>query len=103
MYIALLKFDFFFVFGTQLQVLLAMKNMSNHEFILQAAMIPVTIVILILGARFCRLEKRKSLVVVMVGAHLMALGFMLISIPDSYACHCGKFRHGYSSNIFLVG
>lgn len=66
MYIALLKFDFFFIFGTQLQVLLAMKNLTDHQFILQAVMIPVAIVILILAARFCRMEKRKSLMVVMV-------------------------------------
>lgn len=65
-YIALLKFDFFFIFGTQLQVLLALKDYTDKEFIIQAAMIPIAIVSLILAARFCRLEKTKSLVCIMV-------------------------------------
>lgn len=43
-----------------------MNDFKDHDFILQAAMIPVSIVILILAARFCRLEKKKSLIVIMV-------------------------------------
>ncbi|KAJ5897310.1 hypothetical protein N7504_007598 [Penicillium tannophilum] len=65
-YIALLKFDFFFIFGTQLQVLLALKDYTDEEFIIQAAMIPIAIISLILAARFCRLEKTKSLICIMV-------------------------------------
>ncbi|KAJ5098655.1 hypothetical protein N7532_005656 [Penicillium argentinense] len=64
-FIALLKFDFFFVFGTQLQILLAMNDFTANEFIIQAAMIPLAILSLTLGARFCRLEKRKSLICIM--------------------------------------
>ncbi|KAJ5654590.1 hypothetical protein N7490_001593 [Penicillium lividum] len=65
-YIALLKFDFFFIFGTQLQVLLALKDVTDPEFLTQAIMIPVAIISLMLAARFCRLEKTKSLVFIML-------------------------------------
>ncbi|KAJ5921750.1 hypothetical protein N7454_009224, partial [Penicillium verhagenii] len=64
-YIALLKFNFFFIFGTQLQMMLALKSYTDHEFIIQAASIPVAVVSLILAARFCRLEKTKSLICIM--------------------------------------
>ncbi|KKK18686.1 hypothetical protein ARAM_001190 [Aspergillus rambellii] len=65
-YIALLKFDFFFVFGTQLQILLGVKSLDNSQFISQAALVPTAIVSLVLAARFCRLEMTKALIAVMV-------------------------------------
>ncbi|KAJ5106316.1 hypothetical protein N7456_002991 [Penicillium angulare] len=75
-YIALLKFDFFFIFGTELQVILAVQHVVNREFILQAAMIPVAIVSLILAARFCRLEKKKSLICMMILMAVMIASFV---------------------------
>ncbi|GIJ91886.1 hypothetical protein Asppvi_010861 [Aspergillus pseudoviridinutans] len=64
-YIALLKFDWFFIFGTQLQILLSIQDFNNEEFMINAAMVPVAIITLALAAFFCRREKRKSLVIVM--------------------------------------
>jgi nitric oxide reductase large subunit len=71
-YIALLKFDFFFIFGSQLQVLLA-EGKINEAFIINAAMVPIAIVTLFLAARFCRNEKKKS----------MSIPIVSLSVPFS--------------------
>ncbi|KAJ5494313.1 hypothetical protein N7463_010400 [Penicillium fimorum] len=71
-YIALLKFDFFFVFGSQLQILLVVFQAADLDFILNAALIPLTIGTLVLSAQFCKREKTKSLILMMF--------FMLIII-----------------------
>ncbi|OGE56425.1 hypothetical protein PENARI_c003G03025 [Penicillium arizonense] len=64
-YIALLKFDFFFVFGSQLQILLVVLKAEDSDFIVNAALIPVTIATLIGAAQFCKREKTKSLITMM--------------------------------------
>ncbi|KAJ5827250.1 hypothetical protein N7447_004013 [Penicillium robsamsonii] len=64
-YIALLKFDFFFVFGSQLQILLVVFQTADLDFILNAALIPLTIGTLVLSAQFCKREKTKSLILMM--------------------------------------
>ncbi|CAI7645231.1 unnamed protein product [Penicillium pancosmium] len=92
-YIALLKFDFFFMFGTQLQVLLAMNDFKDHDFILQSAMIPVSIVILILGARFCRLEKTKSLSVIMIFMLVIAGTFVLVILQTYTSSKSNNLAH----------
>lgn len=109
-YIALLKFDFFFIFGTQLQVLLAMKNLTDHQFILQAVMIPVAIVILILAARFCRMEKRKSLMVVMIFMLLIVASFVMVVLKMYSSTNSNDLAHFEVSltlfsglAVFLIG
>ncbi|KAJ5689366.1 hypothetical protein N7462_003758 [Penicillium macrosclerotiorum] len=76
-YIALLKFDFYFIFGTQLQVLLAVQDFKNQEFFVTAAMVPVAIVALILAALFCRREKTKSLILMMLMMCIIAGTFVM--------------------------
>ena len=86
-----------------------MKDMKDHQFILQSVMIPVAIIILILAARFCRMEKKKSLMVVMViltsqffsqsGSFYSAM--LTRATPDFHACHCGEFRYGCFEDILL--
>ncbi|KAL2838336.1 hypothetical protein BJX68DRAFT_279847 [Aspergillus pseudodeflectus] len=65
-YITLLKFDWFFIFGTQLQILLSIQDFDNEGFLINAAMVPVAIIALSLSALFCRREKTKSLFVMMI-------------------------------------
>ncbi|KAJ5651339.1 uncharacterized protein N7484_005062, partial [Penicillium longicatenatum] len=59
-YVTLLKFDFFFIFGSQVEVLLVLGEIDN-DFILNAAMVPVAIMALFLAAIFCRKEMKKSM------------------------------------------
>ncbi|KAJ5557418.1 hypothetical protein N7494_001333 [Penicillium frequentans] len=65
-YVALLKFDFFFIFASQTQVLIALGEIGN-EFIFNAVMIAVAVVILCLAAIFCRKEMKLSMSIPIVG------------------------------------
>ncbi|KAJ5176783.1 uncharacterized protein N7482_002660 [Penicillium canariense] len=85
-YIALLKFDWFFIFGTQLQILLSIQHLQNDQFIINAASVPVAILALVLAARFCRREKRKSLFIAMVllGGIIASFIKTLLQMNNSY-------------------
>ncbi|KAJ5516964.1 hypothetical protein N7527_008524 [Penicillium freii] len=76
-YIALLKFDFFFVFGSQLQILLVVFQTQDFDFIINASVIPITIMTLVLSAQFCKREKTKSLILMMFFM-LLILGFLVL-------------------------
>ncbi|KAJ5490079.1 hypothetical protein N7453_010904 [Penicillium expansum] len=78
-YIALLKFDFFFVFGSQLQILLVVSQAQDFDFIVNASVIPVTIMTLVLSAQFCKREKTKSLLLMMFFM-LLIIGFLVLII-----------------------
>lgn len=47
-------------------MLLVISKVEDSDFILNAALIPITIATLVLSAQFCKREKRKSLILMMV-------------------------------------
>ena len=65
-YIALLKFDFFFFLGFTVQFVVIVTDKTNVEFALTIAAIPVTIAILLLAAYFTRIESRLGMVGIIV-------------------------------------
>ncbi|KAJ5859388.1 hypothetical protein N7534_004665 [Penicillium rubens] len=84
-YIALLKFDFFFVFGTQLQILLVIfQAPEDMDFVVNASVIPITIATLVLSAQFCKREKRKSLMFMMF-LMLLIVGFLVLILLRMYS------------------
>lgn len=83
-YIALLKFDFFFVFGSQLQILLVVFQTRDFDFIINASVIPVTIMTLVLSAQFCKREKTKSLIL-MIFFMLLIIGFLVLILIRIYS------------------
>ncbi|KAJ5712904.1 uncharacterized protein N7483_010085 [Penicillium malachiteum] len=99
-YIALLKFDFFFIFGTQLQVLLAIQHVTDNQFIVQAAMIPIAVISLALAARFCRLEKKKSLICMMLLMVVIIASFIL-TLVQMFGGYDGEELGSYRVSLTL--
>ncbi|KAJ5703259.1 hypothetical protein N7493_011648 [Penicillium malachiteum] len=87
-YITLLKFDFFFVFGTQLQFLLIVVKFESIDFIFNATLIPVAITSLVLSSYYCKREKRKPLIGMMF-LMLITIIFLVLAII--------RVNHNYTS------
>lgn len=65
-YIALLKFDFFFFLGFTVQFVVIVTGRQDVEFALTLAAIPVTILILICAAIFVRRESTVGMIIIIV-------------------------------------
>ena len=65
-YIALLKFDFFFFLGFTVQFVVIVTGRQDIEFALTLAAIPVTILILVCAAVFVRRESTVGMIIILV-------------------------------------
>ena len=65
-YIALLKFDFFFFLGFSVQFVAVVVTYNDPEFGLTVAAIPITIVFLLLAALWARRENVFGMFIVIV-------------------------------------
>ncbi|KAJ5355086.1 uncharacterized protein N7496_012298 [Penicillium cataractarum] len=95
-YIALLKFDLFFVFGTQLQFLLIVVRFESIDFIVNAALVPIAIANLVLSAYYCKREKRKSFISMMF-LMLITMAFLVLAIVR---VHTNYTSAGLSITLF---
>ncbi|KAL9625466.1 MAG: hypothetical protein Q9160_000529 [Pyrenula sp. 1 TL-2023] len=82
-YIALLKFDFFFFLGFTVQFVVIVTDKTNVEFALTLAAIPVTIVILFLAAFFTRKENHLGMISIII-IYFGALAYFLFKLVRMY-------------------
>ncbi|KAJ4292546.1 hypothetical protein N0V90_009209 [Kalmusia sp. IMI 367209] len=83
-YIALLKFDFFFFLAFTVQFLVVVENTSTVELALTAAALVITFILLFLAAWWVRRESVAGMIAVII-IYFCALGYFLFKLVRMYA------------------
>ncbi|MCJ1459322.1 hypothetical protein MMC28_009699 [Mycoblastus sanguinarius] len=82
-YIALLKFDFFFFLGFTIQFVVVVVNVKDIEFALTIAAMPVTILILLMAGYFTRKETLLGMVGI-ITLYFGGLAYFLFKLVRMY-------------------
>lgn len=82
-YIALLKFDFFFFIGFTIQFIVIVAQHGSVEFYLTIAAIPVTIIILLMGGFFTRRESKLGMIAIIL-LYIAGLAYFIFKLVRMY-------------------
>lgn len=91
-YIALLKFDFFFFLAFTVQFLVVVKKTSKVEVGLTAAALVITFILLFLAAWWVRRESVPGMIVVII-VYFVALGYFLFKLVRMYAAGADRLEN----------
>ncbi|KAL9600915.1 MAG: hypothetical protein Q9219_002850 [cf. Caloplaca sp. 3 TL-2023] len=89
-YIALLKFDFFFFLGFTIQFVVVVVQHHNTEFYLTIAAIPVTIIILLMAGLFTRKENTPGMIAIII-LYFAGLAYFLFKLVRMYQRNSGRY------------
>ncbi|KAF2246659.1 hypothetical protein BU26DRAFT_50855 [Trematosphaeria pertusa] len=90
-YIALLKFDFFFFLAFTVQFLVVVENTSTVELALTAAALVITFVLLFLAAFWVRRESVPGMILVII-VYFIALAYFLFKLVRMYAADAQRLE-----------